>query len=141
MKTKIIHLNINGMTCSGCSSHIEKDMNAKEGVLSSAVNHETGIGEFIIDTNKMDREKLIDAVNNIGDYSVINEAEKKITVVSNLENTTMKDSSNDKNDYDLIIVGGGKCWVGFWRYVCECGLCAFQKFNSGCRNGISCYAF
>jgi len=107
MKTKIIHLNINGMTCSGCSSHIEKDMNAKEGVLSSAVNHETGIGEFIIDTNKMDREKLIDAVNNIGDYSVINEAEKKITVVSNLENTTMKDSSNDKNDYDLIIVGGG----------------------------------
>ena len=95
------------MTCSGCSSHIEKDMNAKEGVLSSAVNHETGIGEFIIDTNKMDREKLIDAVNNIGDYSVINEAEKKITVVSNLENTTMKDSSNDKNDYDLIIVGGG----------------------------------
>ena len=72
------------MTCSGCSSHIEKDMNAKEGVLSSAVNHETGIGEFIIDTNKMDREKLIDAVNNIGDYSVINEAEKKITVVSNL---------------------------------------------------------
>ena len=105
MKTKIIHLNINGMTCSGCSSRIEKEINAKEGVLSSAVNHETRIGEFTIDTNKMDREKLIDAVNGIGDYSVINEAEKETTVVSNSESTIIKNSSSDK--YDLIIVGGG----------------------------------
>ena len=95
------------MSCSGCSSSIEKEINAKEGVLSSAVNHETGIGEFAIDTNKMNKEKLIDAVNNIGDYSVINEAEKETAVVSNSESTTIKDSSNDKHDYDLIIVGGG----------------------------------
>ena len=102
-----ITLQIYGMTCSGCSSHIEKDMNATEGVLSSTVNHETGTGEFAIDTNKMDREKLIDAVNNIGDYSVINEAEKETTVVSNSESTTIKDSSSDKSDYDFIIIGGG----------------------------------
>ncbi|MGC1204416.1 MAG: FAD-dependent oxidoreductase, partial [Flavobacteriaceae bacterium] len=107
MSNKTINLNIYGMTCSGCSSSIEKEINAKEGVLSSAVNHETGIGEFAIDTNKMNKEKLIDAVNNIGDYSVINEAEKETAVVSNSESTTIKDSSNDKHDYDLIIVGGG----------------------------------
>ena len=71
--------------------------------MKSAVNHETGIGEFAIDTNKMDKEKLIDAVNNIGDYSVINKAEKETTVVSNSESTII----NDKSDYDLIIVGGG----------------------------------
>uniref|UniRef100_UPI00404794D0 mercury(II) reductase n=1 Tax=Mariniflexile sp. TaxID=1979402 RepID=UPI00404794D0 len=107
MGNKTIHLNIDGMTCSGCSSRIEKEINAKEGVLSSAVNHETGIGEFSIDTNKMDKEKLIDAVNKIGNYSVINEAEKETTVVSNSESTTIKDSSSDKSDYDLIIIGGG----------------------------------
>ncbi|ARV12345.1 mercury(II) reductase [Gilvibacter sp. SZ-19] len=100
-------LKINGMTCSGCSSHIEKDMNAKGGVISSAVNHETGIGEFTIDTNKMGKKELINAVNAIGDYSVLNKVEKKTTTVSNSENTTMKDSFNDKNDYDLIIIGGG----------------------------------
>ncbi|WP_445736744.1 mercury(II) reductase [Mariniflexile sp.] len=103
MGNKTIHLNIDGMTCSGCSSRIEKEINAKEGVLGSAVNHETGIGEFSIDTNKMDKEKLIDAVNKIGNYSVINEAEKETTVVSNSESTII----NDKSDYDLIIVGGG----------------------------------
>ena len=38
-----ITLEINGMTCSGCSSHIEKDMNKTNGIINSNVNHETGI--------------------------------------------------------------------------------------------------
>ena len=105
--TETISLEINGMTCSGCSSHIEKDMNAKEGVLSSAVNHETRTGIFSVDSNKMNKEELINVVNSIGNYSVINDAEKETTAVSNLENTTIKDSSNGKNDYDLIVIGGG----------------------------------
>jgi len=107
MKTKIIHLNINGMTCSSCSSHIEKDMNLTDGIVSSIVNHETGKGEFTIDTSKMSKEELIDAVNGIGDYSVIIEADMETAVVSNSESTIIEDSSSDKNDYDLIIIGGG----------------------------------
>jgi mercuric reductase len=95
------------MTCSGCSSHIENDMNAQDGVVSSSVNHETGKGEFTFDTDKFDKSKLVDAVNNIGNYKVVNGVENDTTVVSNSEDTTIKDTSNDKNNYDLIVIGGG----------------------------------
>ncbi|MBL4939872.1 MAG: heavy-metal-associated domain-containing protein, partial [Lutibacter sp.] len=81
--TETISLKINGMTCSGCSSHIEKDMNKTNGILSSAVNHETGKGEFTIDKNKMNKEELINAVNSVGNYSVINSVDKKDCCASN----------------------------------------------------------
>jgi len=102
-----ITLEINGMTCGGCSSHIEKDMNKTNGIVSSIVNHETGIGEFTFDTSKTDKEELINAVNSIGNYSVIDGVEKETIVVSNSESNTINDSSSDKNNYDLIIIGGG----------------------------------
>ena len=35
--TETLSLEISGMTCSGCSSHIEKDMNKTKGVVSSTV--------------------------------------------------------------------------------------------------------
>jgi len=130
-------LKINGMTCSGCSSHIEKDMNAKDGVISSAVNHETGIGEFTIDTNKMGKKELINAVNAIGDYSVLNKVEKKTTTVSNSENTTMKDSFNDKNDYDLIIIGGGSAAFSAAIKAEELGLTTLMV-NAGLDFGGTC---
>ena len=68
---KTISLEINGMTCSGCSSHIEKDMNKTNGIVSSTVNHETGKGEFTLDTSKMDKEKLINAIEIIDDEKLI----------------------------------------------------------------------
>ncbi|MFK5982269.1 MAG: mercury(II) reductase [Flavobacteriaceae bacterium] len=105
--TETISLEINGMTCSGCSSHIEKDINKTNGIVSSVVNHETGKGEFTIDKNKMNKEELINAVNNVGNYSVINGVEKDATIVSNSENTTIKDTSKNKNQFDLIVIGGG----------------------------------
>jgi len=102
-----ISLGITGMTCSGCSSHIEKDMNKTNGIVSSSVNHETGKGEFTFDTDKFDKSKLIDAVNSIGNYKVVKGVENDTAVVSNNENTAIKDTSNDKHDYDLIVIGGG----------------------------------
>lgn len=132
-----IQLEIDGMTCSGCSSHVEKDMNAKDGVISSAVNHETGIGEFIIDTIKIGKKELINAVNNIGDYSVINEAEKETTAVSNSESTTIKDSSSDKNDYDLIIIGGGSAAFSAAIKAEELGLTTLMV-NAGLDFGGTC---
>ena len=32
-KTETVSLQIEGMTCSGCSLHIEKDINKKDGIL------------------------------------------------------------------------------------------------------------
>ena len=52
-KTETVSLQIEGMTCSGCSLHIEKDINKKDGILISSVNHETGKGEFTFDTAKL----------------------------------------------------------------------------------------
>ncbi|WP_144958293.1 mercury(II) reductase [Gillisia sp. Hel_I_86] len=102
-----ITLGINGMTCSGCSSRIENEINAKEGFLSSAVNHETGIGEFTIDTNKLSKSDVINAVNGIGDYSVVNDVEEEDFSTTTLDDATKKDNSKENTNYDLIIIGGG----------------------------------
>ena len=92
MSNKTINLNIEGMTCSGCSSHIEKDMNKTNGIVSSTVNHETGEGKFVFDTNIISKQDVINAVNNVGNYSVVEGIEKESTLVSNFESTTIKDS-------------------------------------------------
>jgi len=102
-----ITLEISGMTCSGCSSHIEKDMNKTNGIVSSIVSHETGKGEFTFDTNKTDKEELIDAVNSIGNYSVVNGIEKEDSFSSTSHITTSKESNKNKNQFDLIVIGGG----------------------------------
>tara|TARA_R110002094_G_scaffold6378_7_gene15513 strand:+ start:1559 stop:3265 length:1707 start_codon:yes stop_codon:yes gene_type:complete len=93
-----ITLEIEGMTCEGCATHIEKDMNATEGVLSSTVNHETGKGEFTFDADKMSKANVIDAINSVGDYSVVNNVdEEEVSAVN----------SKGQNQFDLIIIGGG----------------------------------
>ena len=95
---EIITLEIEGMTCEGCATHIEKDMNATEGVLSSTVNHETGKGEFNFDADKMSKANVIDAINSVGDYSVVNNVdEEEVSAVN----------SKGQNQFDLIIIGGG----------------------------------
>ena len=104
---KTISLEISGMTCSGCSSHIEKDMNKTNGIVSSNVNHETGKGEFTFDTNKMGKEELINAVNSIGNYSVVNGIEKEDSFSSTSDTTISKESNKNKNQFDLIVIGGG----------------------------------
>ena len=37
--TTTVSLQIEGMTCSGCSTHIEKDLNKTEGVISLSLIH------------------------------------------------------------------------------------------------------
>ncbi|MFK5957632.1 MAG: mercury(II) reductase [Lutibacter sp.] len=101
MSHKTMNLNIDGMTCSGCSLHIEKDMNRINGIVSSSVNHQTGNGNFIFDINKISTQDVINAVNNIGNYSVINDAEKDDCCVINA-----KDFDGRKK-FDLIVIGGG----------------------------------
>ncbi|SDR68210.1 mercuric reductase [Gillisia sp. Hel1_33_143] len=104
-----VTLKINGMTCSGCSSHIEKDLNKTTGVFNSSVNHETGEGEFTIDTTKMTKEALINAVNGVGSYLVVNGVEKEDCCASDTIETTNKEASitKGKYNYDIIVIGGG----------------------------------
>ena len=90
------------MTCSGCSSHIEKDICKIEGIKNSTVNHESNDGEFTFDTNKLSKKEIIDAVNSVGNYKVIEEEDCCAT--SNSDNFK-KEKHN--NHFDLIIIGGG----------------------------------
>ncbi|MFD2917213.1 mercury(II) reductase [Psychroserpens luteus] len=96
-----VTLKINGMTCTGCSSHIEKDLNATEGIVSTFVNHETGEGKFIFDTNKLSNQDVINAVNKVGHYSVVEAIEKEDCCVTNAKDY------DGKNQFDLIVIGGG----------------------------------
>ncbi|MCZ6593821.1 MAG: mercury(II) reductase [Bacteroidetes bacterium] len=106
--TKTISLEINGMTCSGCSSHIEKDMKKTEGVLSSDVNHETGMGEFTFDKDKLNMSAIVKAVNSVGNYEVKNIIEvEEESLNPKVENPVNKDIPKDLNNFDLIIIGGG----------------------------------
>jgi mercuric reductase len=105
--TKTITLDIEGMTCSGCSSHIEKDMRKTKGLLNSSVNHETSKGEFTFDKNQLNKTTIVAEINSIGNYKVKNEVKKEdcCTTSSNQENST--DSHTENNHFDLIIIGGG----------------------------------
>ncbi len=99
MNTKTIKMNIKGMFCSGCSSHIEKDLGKMEGVQNCSVNHETGIGECTFDTDKLTKNEVIETVNNLGSYQVINEIEDCCIAPEN--------ENNHNKNFDLIIIGGG----------------------------------
>jgi len=104
MKNKAnLKLRIDGMTCSGCSSHIEKDLITKDGVETCSIDHETGIGEFSFNSNSLNEDDIIKAVNSVGNYTV---TEKLDSVKSNTK-TPEEIKLNGNYDYDLIIIGGG----------------------------------
>ena len=107
--TETVSLKIEGMTCSGCSSHIEKDMNGTNGIVSCSVNHETGQGEFTFNKDQINKAAVVDAVNKVGNYKVVNEAEKEDCCATDTGATKPQNSANNNgnNDYDLIIIGGG----------------------------------
>ena len=65
MKEKI-NLNISGMTCVNCSNGIERVVNKMEGLDTSKVNFTSNSGEFAIDTEKLDKAKLIAKIKKLG---------------------------------------------------------------------------
>ncbi|MFY9075867.1 heavy metal translocating P-type ATPase [Malaciobacter mytili] len=69
MSKEKINLNISGMTCVNCSNGIKKFLNKVEGVESSQVSFASSEGEFVIDTNKISKEKLIEKIELLG-YAV-----------------------------------------------------------------------
>ena len=137
--TTTISLQIEGMTCSGCSSHIEKDLSKIEGIVSCVVNHETGKGEFTFDIDKLNKPAVIDAVNKVGSYKVVNEAEKEDCCATDSETTESQNIVNDKgdNDYDLIIIGGGSAAFSAMTTANGLGL-SVMLINGGLDIGGTC---
>ncbi len=65
-----IKLNISGMTCVNCSNGIEKVTSRLKGLQSTKVSFASNSGEFIIDTEILDKNKLISKIKSLG-YEVV----------------------------------------------------------------------
>tara|TARA_R110002012_G_scaffold119889_2_gene268992 strand:+ start:430 stop:2073 length:1644 start_codon:yes stop_codon:yes gene_type:complete len=87
---KEITLPIQGMTCTGCATGIEKKVKQLEGVIALDVSYPKGEGKFIFDSSTTSQQDIIDNIEMSGQYKASNGQQV-----------------SDKNNFDLIIVGGG----------------------------------
>lgn len=81
MSKEKINLNISGMTCVNCSNGIERVVNKLPGLESSKVTFASNSGEFVIESELLDKNLLIQKIKKLG-YGVEEdikalEAEKK----------------------------------------------------------------
>lgn len=90
MSTQTIKLEITGMTCQHCAATIEKYLSRLNGIKEKKISYEDNEAEISFDSSVVSKDKIIDAINSIGDYKVIEEKDNKLS-----------------GEYDLIIIGGG----------------------------------
>lgn len=74
---KNVKFDIQGMTCSSCSSHVEKAVNKLEGIQNVNVNLLSNNMVVDYDENILDNEKIIQAVVNAGYGASINKKAKE----------------------------------------------------------------
>ena len=70
MKKENIKLNISGMTCVNCSNGIKKVTSKMKGLISSEVSFANNSGEFVVDSELLDKSKLIQKIKSLG-YDVV----------------------------------------------------------------------
>lgn len=66
MSNEKIKLNISGMTCVNCSNGIERVVNKMSGLKTSKVNFASNEGEFVLDTDTLDKRTLIQKIKKLG---------------------------------------------------------------------------
>ncbi len=74
---KKVKFNIQGMTCSSCSLHVEKAVNHLEGIENVNVNLLSNNMNVTYDENILNNEKIIQAVVNVGYGATIYEKSKQ----------------------------------------------------------------
>ena len=74
---------IQGMRCAGCSSHIEKDVKAMNGVSSVEINLSTGEMVVEYEDDKVSKEDIVKTVVNAG-FKASVDGEKKKNLLSRL---------------------------------------------------------
>lgn len=89
IKTDILTLPIDGMTCASCVLRVEKALKKIDGVQEAVVNLATEQAQVKIDPSKVDFQKLKEAVEKAG-YSVIEPKQEKIE----LENVIDRERAN-----------------------------------------------
>lgn len=63
---KNVTFKVDGMTCNGCASYIENDVNQVSGVIQVAASYENGIAEVKYDSTKVKSNKIKEAINKTG---------------------------------------------------------------------------
>lgn len=66
MTNKKITIEVEGMTCSACSSRIERVLNKNEGVSSAVVNLLANKATIEFDDNKIKEEELVKIIEKTG---------------------------------------------------------------------------
>jgi copper chaperone len=61
---------VEGMHCDGCSTSITADLEAMDGVVRAAADHEAGTAEATFDPGKVEPEQLKTTIEDLG-YTVI----------------------------------------------------------------------
>ena len=69
-----IEIDISGMTCSACSSRIEKQIAKMNGVLKSNVNLTTNKGSFLVLKGIQDEKSIIQKIKNLGYDGKVNKS-------------------------------------------------------------------
>ncbi len=91
----LLKFDVTGMSCSACSSHVEKSVSKVDGVKKVSVNLLTESMETEIDENVTGAEKIIKAVVNAGyGASLKNEKDNKITKPEEDVNVKQKKATN-----------------------------------------------
>ena len=74
---------IQGMRCAGCSSHIEKDVKAMNGVVTVEINLSTGEMVVEYEDDKVSKDDIVKTVVNAGFKATV-DGEKKKNLLSRL---------------------------------------------------------
>lgn len=111
MAVETLKLEISGMTCDHCAKTVINKVNELDGIIYNDVSYPKKVGEFKIDTGKISKGDVVDAINSTGHYKVVDEIAEdshEITNTTDIDNKEIiKDNQNKNFDYDLIIIGGG----------------------------------
>lgn len=65
-----VTFNVKGMTCSGCASHVENDVNKLQGIISVDASYEEGTAKVEFDQSKVSLDQIEKAINGTG-YEVV----------------------------------------------------------------------
>ena len=64
--TESVTINVEGMVCAACQSHVQKALDETQGVSKAAVNLMTGQAQVSFDPAIVEPEKLIEAIRETG---------------------------------------------------------------------------
>ena len=78
---------VTGMSCSACSSHVEKSVSKLEGIKTVSVNLLTNSMQVEYDETKLDTGKIIEAVEHAGYGASVKEDGKAAVKAVGIRNT------------------------------------------------------